>query len=142
MQKQCQTVSKPFFVTGHMLSLDMISTIDTSNPRPAQQRGKVTTPASSVGAIAVPLGAMGDAYNKQIEPIQRPVGVKRDYHRNNSSFFSPYLSPSTVTAETALLAKASMSPQFQHNIAMTKIAKLSNSLADAPRFRKQIDILA
>jgi len=142
MQKQCQTVSKPFFVTGHMLSLDMISTIDTSNSKAAQQRGKVTTPASSVGAIAVPLGAMGDAYNKQIEPIQRTVAVTRDYPRHNTPVLSPYLSPSTVTAETALLAKAGLAPKFQHNIAMTKIAKLSNSLADAPRFRKQIDILA
>jgi hypothetical protein len=120
----------------------MLVTSETSNNRPTQQRGKFTSPTSSVGAIAVPLGAMSEFHNRQVEPVQPSIAVTRDYPRHSSPVFSPYLSPSTVTAETALLAKAGLAPRFQHNIAMTKIAKLSNSLADAPRFRKQIDILA
>lgn len=115
---------------------------ETSNLKPVHQRGKVTSPAGSVGAIAVPLGAMSEVHNRQVEPVQPSMAVTRDYPRHGSPVFSPYLSPSTITAETALLAKAGLAPRFQHNIAMTKIAKLSNSLADAPRFRKQIDILA
>jgi hypothetical protein len=125
-----------------MLGLFMITSLETSNLKPTQQRSKGASPANSLGAIAVPLGAMSEVHNRQVEPVQPTIAVQRDYHRNSSSVFSPYLSPSTVTAETALLAKAGLAQKFQHNIAMTKIAKLSNSLADAPRFRKQIDILA
>jgi|TARA_X000000950_G_scaffold256037_1_gene321198 hypothetical protein len=120
----------------------MIALPETSNLRPTQQRSKVASPAGSLGAIAVPVGTMSEVHNRQVEPIQPSIAVTRDYPRHSSPVFSPYLSPSTVTAETALLAKAGLAPRFQHNIAMTKIAKLSNSLADAPRFRKQIDILA
>jgi hypothetical protein len=35
-----------------------------------------------------------------------------------------------------------MAPAFQHNIMATKMARISNLHAEAPRFRDQIDLLA
>jgi hypothetical protein len=50
--------------------------------------------------------------------------------------------PSTVTAERALEARTLLGPQFQHNVMATRMARTSNLMADAPRFRNQLDILA
>ena len=85
-------------------------------------------------AFAALTGNTSDAGIKQVEVVQPTTAISHDYLRHRSAISSPFLSPSTITAETALLAKASIAPKFQHNIAMTKIARVSNSLADAPRF--------
>lgn len=55
---------------------------------------------------------------------------------------SPRLAPSAVTAEYALNARISFSPEFKHHMLQTRINLTSNTLASLPRFRDQIDILA
>ena len=54
----------------------------------------------------------------------------------------PRQAPSTITSENFLAAKSLLSPIFQHNMSATKIARISNLHAEAPRFRDQVDILA
>lgn len=56
--------------------------------------------------------------------------------------FNPRLAPSAITSEAAISARALLSPEYQHNILATRMSRISNLYADAPRFRNQIDILA
>ena len=110
--------------------------------RPMQQRSTFVAAGDPSRAFVALTGNTSDAGIKQVEVVQPTTAISHDYLRHRSAISSPFLSPSTITAETVLLAKASIAPKFQHNIAMTKIARVSNSIADAPRFRQQIDILA
>ena len=56
--------------------------------------------------------------------------------------YHPKQAPSAVTSENFLNARAMLSAGFTHNIAQTKIARISNLYRDAPRFRNDVDILA
>lgn len=56
--------------------------------------------------------------------------------------YHPKQAPSAVTSENFLNARAMLSAGFTHNIAQTKIARVSNLYRDAPRFRNDVDILA
>ena len=82
------------------------------------------------------------AANPRMAPAQRGAELTRDYVRNPMMLASPRLAPSTVTAEQAIQARNALSPQFQHNVMATRMARISNLFAEAPRFRNQIDILA
>lgn len=62
--------------------------------------------------------------------------------RERTMIFSPNLSPSAVTTESALQSRSLMAPEFQHNMLATRIARISNLMAETPRFKRQIDILA
>ena len=68
--------------------------------------------------------------------------MARDYPRQRPALVNPRLAPSTVTTERALEARSLLAPQFQHNVMASLMARTSNLLADAPRFRNQLDILA
>ena len=54
----------------------------------------------------------------------------------------PRQAPSAVTSEQFFSARNMMAPGFMNNAAATKIARISNLQADAPRYSGQIDILA
>lgn len=64
------------------------------------------------------------------------------FGRERAMIFSPKLSPSAVAAESALQSRSLLAPEFQHNMLSTRIARISNLMAEAPRFKNQIDILA
>ena len=64
------------------------------------------------------------------------------FGRERTMIFSPNLSPSAVTTESALQSRSLLTPEFQHNMLATRIARISNLMAEAPRFKRQIDILA
>lgn len=54
----------------------------------------------------------------------------------------PNRAPSALPAEQFLFARQGLAPAYSHNIAATKIARISNLFADAPNFRSQLDIVA
>ena len=66
-----------------------------------------------------------------------------EYTHNNLPFIrSRRGAPSAITAETVLRARASLDQVYMHNVAATMQEYISNSLADAPNFRNQLDIMA
>ena len=50
--------------------------------------------------------------------------------------------PSAITAENVLKARTAMENAYMHNAAATKREYISNSHADAPNFRNQLNIMA
>ena len=102
--------------------------------RPMQQRSTFVAAGDPSRAFAALTGNTSDAGIKQVEVVQPTTAISHDYLRHRSEISSPFLSPSTITAETALLAKASIAPKVQHNIAMTKIAKCQTALLTRPGF--------
>lgn len=80
--------------------------------------------------------------NPRMAPVQAGASMNRDYLRQPAMLASPRLAPSTVTSEQAIQSRTLLSPQFQHNMMATRIMRISNLLAEAPRFRNQLDILA
>jgi len=92
-----------------------------------------------VGAITVPTErqtALG------ILPVASSARSHQDYQKQPVMISSPRLAPSSVTSEQALQARSLLMPQYKHNQAATRMLRISNSLADAPRFRNSLDILA
>ena len=66
-----------------------------------------------------------------------------EYTHNNLPFIrSRRGAPSAITAENVLKARASLDQVYMHNMAATMREYISNSLADAPNFRNQLDIMA
>ena len=66
-----------------------------------------------------------------------------EYTHNNLAFIrSRRGAPSAITAENVLKARASLDQVYMHNMAATMREYISNSLADAPNFRNQLDIMA
>lgn len=66
-----------------------------------------------------------------------------EYTHNNLSFIrSRRGAPSSITAENVLKARASLEQIYMHNMAATMREYISNSLADAPNFRNQLDMMA
>lgn len=54
----------------------------------------------------------------------------------------PRHAPSAIAAEQFLAARALMSPAYQHNTLLSKMARISNMHFETPRFRDHVDILA
>jgi len=79
---------------------------------------------------------------RRLSPLDASTAMARDYPRQRPVLANPRLAPSTVTTERALEARTMLAPQFQHNVMVTRMARTSNLMADAPRFRNQLDILA
>ena len=50
--------------------------------------------------------------------------------------------PSAITAENVLKARTALENAYMHNAAATKREYISNSHADAPNFRNQLNIMA
>ena len=66
-----------------------------------------------------------------------------EYTHNNLPFIrSRRAAPSAITAENVLKARASLDQVYMHNMAAIMREYISNSLADAPNFRNQLDIMA
>jgi hypothetical protein len=66
-----------------------------------------------------------------------------EYTHNNLPFIrSRRGSPSAITAESVLKARASLDQVYMHNIAATMREYVSNSHADMPNFQNQLDIMA
>ena len=110
--------------------------------RPAVLAPPTGAPFSATGAE----GANAVPDSRQtfhgLKPINGLDSTRANFGRQRAMIFSPNLSPSAVTTESALQSRSMMAPEFQHNMLATRIARISNLMAEAPRFKRQIDILA
>ena len=55
--------------------------------------------------------------------------------------YHPKQSPSAISSENFLHARAALNPGFMHNVAQTNIARISNLYRDVPQFKNELDIL-
>ena len=55
--------------------------------------------------------------------------------------YHPKQSPSAISSENFLQARAALNPGFVHNAAQTNIARVSNLYRDVPQFKNDLDIL-
>ena len=94
---------------------------------------------TTVGAISVPNGRQTNVGLMPVATADRSI---QDYQRRAATIVSPRLAPSAVPAEQALQARSLETPEFQHNMLMTRMLRTSNLHAETPRFRNQLDILA
>mgnify|MGYP001192091575 FL=1 len=66
-----------------------------------------------------------------------------NYERwKKSKIFHPKQTNAAITAENYFRAKAGFEPVYMHNIAATKMALMSISDKDRPRYSEQVNILA
>ena len=78
-----------------------------------------------------------------LENLAQSEKKRPEYSKTNLPFIrSRRGAPSAVTAENVLKSRASLEKSYMHNIAATKREYISNSHADAPKFRNQLDIMA
>ena len=55
--------------------------------------------------------------------------------------YHPKQSPSAISSENFLRARAALNPGFVHDVAQTNIARVSNLYRDIPQFKNELDIL-
>ncbi len=100
--------------------------------------------------IAQPLAAMRANIMPTLQqtiyglaPVEM-TGSSHKYEENGAqnSISHPRYSPSSVSSEEFLQARAGMAPVYNHNMAATREARTSNFHEDMPRFKDQIDLLA
>lgn len=109
----------------------------------SQRRPDQSLLGGLTGATSMPIGAMMDRQSQlAVVPTEAANTMMRYDSRNQVQIINPRLSPSTVTSERALEARAGNAPTYRHNVMATRIERTSNLFADAPTYRNQIDILA
>ena len=59
----------------------------------------------------------------------------------HARIYHPKQSPSSISSENFLQARATLNPGFVHNVAQTNIARVSNLYRDVPQFKNELDIL-
>ena len=59
----------------------------------------------------------------------------------HARIYHPKQSPSAISSENFLQARASLNPGFVHHVAQTNIARVSNLYRDVPQFKNELDIL-
>lgn len=78
-----------------------------------------------------------------VENLTQSEKKHSEYTHTNLPFIrSRRGAPSAITAENVLKARAALENAYMHNMAATKQEYISNSHADAPNFRNQLDIMA
>ena len=104
--------------------------------KPANAYAMATaTPANIVPSLRQTVMGIEAPSTLQVMPKEYPkqpvVFIKHPRH-----------APSAVPAEQHLAARALMSPVYQHNTLLSKMARISNMHHETPRFRDHVDILA
>ena len=59
----------------------------------------------------------------------------------HARIYHPKQSPSAISSENFLRARAALNPGFVHNAVQTNIARVSNLYRDVPQFKNELDIL-
>ena len=59
----------------------------------------------------------------------------------HARIYHPKQSPSAMSSENFLRARAALNPEYKHNVAQTNIARISNLYRDVPQFKNELDIL-
>jgi len=113
----------------------------TSRSAPIIGHSVFDSPSRQEGsANAVPV------FNAPIEEIVKANPSKNivaeQARHTLSKIFAPRGAPSTISSEKFLKSRSSFSPEFIHNEAATRSARVSNFYSETPRFRNDIDLLA
>ena len=98
------------------------------------------SPAKAVTASLMPPERHTAAYIEPSESISRIFSEHSGFPL--SQIRSARQAPSTIVTEQYLQARAASGPIYIQNVSATRMERISNLYADAPRFRNQIDILA
>jgi hypothetical protein len=86
---------------------------------------------------------MFDAIGTELTKIDPTSRILPEIGRHSMPHIrAPRGAPSAISAEHFLKSRISLSPEFVHNEAATRIARTSNLYAETPRFRNEVDILA
>ena len=59
----------------------------------------------------------------------------------HARIYHPKQSPSAISSENFLRARAALNPRYMHNEVQTNIARVSNLYRDVPQFKNELDIL-
>ena len=59
----------------------------------------------------------------------------------HARIYHPKQSPSAISSENFLQARAALNPGFVQNVAQTNIARVSNLYRDVPQFKNELDIV-
>ena len=109
-------------------------------PRPEKSPGQnASGSASPVSASLMPTerqsvnGVEVSHAGSKLGPNYPNIPHARIYH--------PKQSPSAISSENFLQARAALNPGFVHNAAQTNIARVSNLYRDVPQFKNDLDIL-
>ena len=116
------------------LSTQLVSPISQANPE------KMVEPLGKLRASIMP-SHQQTIYG--LEPLEQGFKYnKYEENRPQVTITNPRMAPSSISAEEFFLARASLSPAYNHNMASTRDALTSNIHDDTPRFKDQIDIVA
>ena len=109
-------------------------------PRPEKSPGQSASgSAASVSASLMPTerqsvnGVEVLHAGSKLGPNYPNIPHARIYH--------PKQSPSAISSENFLRARAALNPGYMHNEAQTNIARISNLYRDVPQFKNELDIL-
>ena len=117
-----------------------------NNPTPATATFlgmRSSTGSAFVQDITANPMPMFDATGTELTKIDPTSRILPEMGRHSMPHIrAPRGAPSTISAERFLKSRISLSPEFVHNEAATRIARTSNLYAETPRFRNEVDILA
>ena len=109
-------------------------------PRPEKSPGQsVSGSASSISASLVPTERQTV---NGVEVLHAGNRLGPNYpNMPHARIYHPKQSPSAISSENFLQARAALNPGFVHNAAQTNIARVSNLYRDVPQFKNDLDIL-
>ena len=108
--------------------------------RPEKSPGRsVSGSASSLSASLVPTERQTV---NGVEVLHAGSRLGPNYpNMPHARIYHPKQSPSAISSENFLQARAALNPGFVHNVAQTNIARVSNLYRDVPQFKNDLDIL-
>ena len=109
-------------------------------PRPERSPGQSASgSASSVSASLMPTERQTV---NGVEVLHAGSRLGPNYpNMPHARIYHPKQSPSAISSENFLRARAALNPGFVHNAAQTNIARVSNLYRDVPQFKNDLDIL-
>ena len=108
--------------------------------RPEKSPGRsVSGSASSLSASLVPTERQTV---NGVEVLHAGSRLGPNYpNMPHARIYHPKQSPSAISSENFLQARAALNPGFVHNAAQTNITRVSNLYRDVPQFKNDLDIL-
>jgi len=109
-------------------------------PRPERKPGQ--SASGSVTAVSASLMPTERQSVDGVEVLHASSQLGPNYtNMPNARIYHPKQSPSAVSSENFLQARAALNPGFVHHAAQTNIARVSNLYRDVPQFKNELDIL-
>jgi hypothetical protein len=103
-------------------------------------------PANAYAMTGMSSASIVPSLRQTVMGIEAPSALQvmpKEYQNHPTVIIRhPRHAPSAVPAEQFLAARALMSPAYQHNTLLSKMARISNMHFETPRFRDHVDILA